>query len=376
MEILATHLRPTPQPAGGVSRSDLGTLLQPGRVLAGVVLEVNATEALLGIGQHRVTAQASSGLTVGQQLVLRVVAEAGPGGVPLDVLGGVGAGQESGLLRMLRGLVGFDRPIGELLQEIGKRLGAQANSGTTAGTTAGTAAGAAAGTASGAAEKLAAHVFRPGADGSELRQLLMNAGLSYEAGLLNAANRGASREETQALLLDLKAELLSQLDKLPAGSLRESVSRALSALEAEQLLNVARREAGEPLHWSFPVPDGSQWTTAHFLWTVHRDPEGEAEGGQGDMQRVVVGVDFSKTGPVRIDALLRPGSVSVRLLVERTEVADRIRKDVDELREKLAIDGRSVSLVVGVASAEMVEVEAHAMDIRYLREHHLMDVSG
>jgi hypothetical protein len=365
VEILATHLRSSPDPASGVQRTDLAELLRPGRVLAGVVLEINGREALLGLGQHRVTALAPSGLAVGQQLVLRAGPESGTQGVLLDVLGAAG-GQEPGLLRMLRAVVGLDRPIGELLEEIGKRLAAE-RSGTTGATT----------NATGLLEKLGAHVFRPGADGAELRQLLATNGLAFEAGVLDAARNAATRDEARALLLDLKAQLLNQLAELPAGSLRDAVSRALSGLEAEQLLNVARRDAGEPLHWSFPLPDGDHWTTAHLLWTRQRDA-GDSDDGTGreETQRVAIGVQFSNTGPVRIDAFLRPGALNVRLLVERADVAERIRADVEVLTEALASTERTVQIAVGVAPPETVEIEARSMDIRYLRKHHLMDVSG
>ena len=60
----------------------------------------------------------------------------------------------------------------------------------------------------------------------------------------------------------------------------------------------------------------------------------------------------------------------------KSEIAERIRADVGELAEALSSDARSTQIVVGVAPPETVEIEARSMDIRYLREHHLMDVSG
>ena len=360
MEILATHLPNTRGPIE-VQRTEFDALLQRGRILAGVVSEVTPSEALLRVGQYTFSAKSHPGLVAGQQLLLKATGDNGAGGVLLKILGGP-ATTESGLLRQLRAVLSADRPLGELLQQLARKLTGIESSqkGTTAGF----------------GDQLAAHVFRPGASGSELMQLLLRGGLNYEALLLKAGGPAGSRADAKSLLLDLKAKLLSQLSKLSEGPARDVVARALSGLEAEQLLNVARHEAGEPLHWSFPMLDGENWMTAHLLWTENQAEHESAEDGDGEYQRISLGINFSKTGPVRVDAWMRSDRLNLRVLVEREPVAAVIRASTETLIKALGQSDRTVHIVVGVAPAEEVEIEARTMDIHYLRENHLMDVSG
>jgi len=360
MEILATHLPNTRGPIE-VQRTEFDALLRHGRILAGVVTEVSPSGALLRVGQYTLSAQSHPGFEVGQQILLKATGEGTSEGVLLKLLGGSTA-TESGLLRQLRSVLSGDRPLGELLQHLVSRL------------TGGDAAKA--GTLAGLGERLAAHVFQPGASGADLMQLLLQGGLNFEASLRKALAQSGNKGQTGALLLDLKAELLGLLEKLSEGPARDAVVRTLAGLEAEQLLNVARHEAGEPLHWSFPVLDGDNWATAHLLWT-ERDPESEP-GSEGDdeYQRVSLGINFSKTGPVRVDAWLRKERVNLRVLVEREPVAERIRSSAAVLSRALENSGRTVQIAVGVAPHEEVEIEARSMDTLFLREHHLMDISG
>ena len=360
MEILATHL-PNARGPSDVQRTEFDALLRQGRILAGVVSEVSPSEALLKVGQYTFSAKSHPGLVAGQQLLLKATGVSSDGGVLLKILGGPAA-TESGLMRQLRAVLSADRPLGELLQQLGRKLAGigSAQKGATAGFS----------------DQLAAHVLRPGATGAELMQLLLRGGLNYEALLLKASGQTDSGVDAKMLLLDLKAELLSQLSKLSEGPARNAVARALSGLEAEQLLNVARQEAGEPLHWSFPVLDGDNWTTAHLLWSESHGDNESGEEGEGDVQRISLGINFSKTGPVRVDAWMRSDRLNLRVLVERESVAELIRASAGALTAVLEESDRTVHLVVGVASAEEVDIEARTMDIHYLREHHLMDVSG
>ncbi len=360
MEILATHL-PNSRGPIEVQRTEFDALMRHGRVLAGIVVEVNATSALLRVGQYTLATQSNPELEAGQQLLLKATGEKNGEGILLKVLGGA-AGVESGLLRQLRSVLSADRPLGELLQALGRKLAATVSSQTS--------------TAGNVGERLAAHVFQPGGSGADLMQLLQRGGLNFEALLLDAASRSRGKVDVAALLLNLKAELLDQLAKLGEGPTRDAVARALAGLEAEQLLNVARHEAGEPLHWSFPVLDGDAWTTAHLLWAENQGEKESGEEGEGECQRLSLGIKFSKTGPVRVDAWLRSDRLNLRVLVEREEVAELIRTGADALAAVLSTGDRKVQIVVGVATPEEVEIEAHTANIHYLREHHLMDVSG
>ena len=361
MEIFATNL-PNARGPIEVQRTEFDALLQKGRILAGVVSEVTPTSALLKIGQYTLNASAFPGLETGQKLLLQVTGEFGKEGALLNILNSNGE-QVPGLLHALRSVVGADRPVGELLQQLGRKLAALAKGQTT--------------TTSSLVSRLAAHVYQPGQSGQQLMQLLLQGGMNFEALLLKAAGKGVTADDVRTLMLDLKAELLSQLEKLGAGPAREAVMRALAGLESEQLLNVARHEAGEPLHFSFPVPDAGEWTTAHLLWTEGRkDDEAEGEGDDEEVQRISLGINFSKTGPVRVEAWLRPDSLNLKITLERKKVADVLRKRLDPLVAALEKVGRPVQIVVGVASAGEVDIGSHTMDISYLRDNHLMDLSA
>ncbi len=175
----------------------------------------------------------------------------------------------------------------------------------------------------------------------------------------------------------LRGRLALEMIGRDAGPVREAMARALAGLDLEELLNAARREAGEPRHFSLPLPDGALWTTAHML-LVHRegrDAEGRQGGGEESF-RVVLGVEFSRLGKVRADLLVRQDAIAARLRASRPETAQRLRRASQELGELLGSQGRRVTLTVLDATPEETEVANLSHDIRFLREHHLMDVSG
>jgi hypothetical protein len=172
---------------------------------------------------------------------------------------------------------------------------------------------------------------------------------------------------------DLKGRLLRALGELPEGAVREAVARTLAGIEAEQLLNLARAEGREPLHWSFPVADGERWTTAHLFLRRPEDDEDRQGGASEHGQRLTVAVDFTHTGPIRADLLLRSGGLAMRVTASRPDVVERLRAGLGELETRLATGGRKVWVAVAQAPEEEVRFDSEARDIRFLREHHLMD---
>ena len=208
----------------------------------------------------------------------------------------------------------------------------------------------------------------------ELRRALLKSLLGLEP---FAPRSGESEARAfTALESDLKGTLLRSLQGLPEGPMREAVARALGGIEAEQLLNLARREGHQPLHWTLALPDGAAWTSAHLSY---RYLEGRPRGSEGaraaGMHRVVVSVDFSRTGPVRADLFVREGSLTARLRVTRPEVARHLRERAGELEQRLAVAGRSVHLSIDEVPREDV-AEEHVQDVRWLFEHHVMDLTG
>jgi hypothetical protein len=192
----------------------------------------------------------------------------------------------------------------------------------------------------------------------------------------------ASPSEVQARLLarlesDLKGRLLRSLDVLPEGPLRDAVARSLGGIEAEQLLNLARREGNQSQHWTLALPDGSAWTSAHLSY---QRLGGRAGGGSRaqdrSVHRVVIAVEFSHTGAVRADLLVRSESLTARLRVARPEVARLLRARAGQLEQGLAGAGRRVHLSIEEVPEADVRVEEHVQDVSWLFEHHVMDRLG
>jgi hypothetical protein len=174
---------------------------------------------------------------------------------------------------------------------------------------------------------------------------------------------------------DLKAELLRARQELEPGRARNAVERALANVEAEQLLNVARSVAHEPLHWSLPVLDGSNWTTAHLY--VHRDGGAPHKSGpSAASQRMALSVEFSRTGPVHVDVLVRDSELAVRVLVARDDVAAHLRARLPELEQHLAFGGRAVRTALATAPEAQLRGEDGVRDVGFLRDHHVMDLLG
>lgn len=460
--------------------ASLTAVLREGRVVAGEVLQsMDGHSVLIGVGRHRVPAEAQVDLAPGDRFLARV--ERSGQDVVLHMLGG-STGEESRLLLALRSVVAEDRPIGELLGDVATRLRAAL-------------------AADGDGEpafarllrQLGTHVLGPEAGAAELRDLIARSGLDYESQLLGLAGGGkaaaqlhqtlaglvkqvlarlralwegqglkltAGQLETlggrlllslsglrpgggtgaealaqlaaqiearlgnglasgaagalrkvalgalpglvaellggqsdgaeleglfralqrsgdpELLARNLKAQLLAAHAELPDSSVRDAVGKAIAGLESEQLLNLARGEFREGWHLSIPVPDGAAWATAHLFYA---DPEAGHGGGHADgedMHRLTVAVEYSRLGPLRGELGVRDDLVAMRLLVTDDAVAARLRAEVPTLVERLGTGGRDVRVSVAVVSRPEAEVDALSTNIRWLREHHLMDKSA
>jgi hypothetical protein len=215
---------------------------------------------------------------------------------------------------------------------------------------------------------------------------LAGSGQRYEALLFTAAAaRALSPELLDRLRSDLKAELLRFHAASEEGAVREAVGRVLNGLDLEQLLNVARQRAGEATVWSLPLADGDAWTTAWFEVPPRRDEEAGQRGGREEHRRVVLGATFSALGPVRIDLVSSPEALTVRLLVTKPELVERMRGELRDLADDLVgaagtedrrARGRAVQVFVRLGSEAEATLGARPLDIGFLREHRLMDVEG
>lgn len=217
---ISPSLRPTLSIHG-----DLAAVLQHGRVVAGEVMQkLDGGSLLLGIGNHRVAAQSGVELPIGKRFLAQVE-KTGNGPVVLHVLGGETAAAEPKLVSALRGVVGQDRPVGELLKGLATSL--RSASAEVGGARLAKLAG-----------EVEGHVFKPGSSGAELQSLVARAGFHYEAALLAYALKGApglsAGEELQALAKKLAAEVAlaatqvhGPLEPAAIGALGEQLRRQL-----------------------------------------------------------------------------------------------------------------------------------------------------
>ncbi len=364
MEPIAAQSQPiSVRPVAASAGPELGQLLRDGRVLAGEVLQSLADgHVLIGIGRHKVPAQTSLRLEQGHHFLFQV--QAAGEQVLLRILG-QGGTDGGAFWRYLRAVIGMDRSLGELLGELAQRVqqerqqpGVELE-------------------ALGRALNGFADAGEPGADG--LRARILRSGLFYESTLFAAAARGFPRELADALGADLKGELLRAFQELPEGPLKEAVGRALAGIEAEQLLNVARTHSGEPQIHSLPLPDGAGWATARLCVQRRRRGSSEGEEPRDDPTHVVVGVDLSRTGPIRIDLLASSTLLQVRIQAALEPALARLEQDAGSLRELLqrsASASQRVDVFVQRAASADLAVGSRLDDIRLLREHHVMDVSA
>lgn len=209
--------------------------------------------------------------------------------------------------------------------------------------------------------------FMRGREGRLLAALLLGGagGDSVRGRLADAAFR--------SLGSGLRGQLVQFLLDAPEGPLREAASRALAALELEQVLNGARREHGEPLHLEFALPEARRDARADVFLRGDREGDGQEDE---DSSRAVVGVRFTRLGAVRADLSLRGGRLAVRLSVEDPEAVAPLTAALPELVERLHAEGREVFARVVEEPERIVDAVQESHDIAFLRESSLMDVEG
>lgn len=362
---------------GAAQTRQLGAALRVGRVLRGQVLEAFGDRAyLIRVGKHRFSLQADLQLSVGQCFFFRVEKGRRPDELTLRILSDPGL-TEFRLHDALRMVLRQERPLGELIAELAESLPAMADQLSASERQ----------LAAEVAERLAEHVLEPGADGVELGDLLARIGLGYEASLLRMGMDAPDPIDAALAGLvgvdhDLKAELLGSLERAGEGALAKELGAALAALEAEQVLHVARQVEGDPNHWTFPVRDGERLVMAS-LFIQHREVTEEAPLST-PRWRVTLATDFAATGPVRVDFSLGAGGVSMRVLVTRPELVAPLQERAKALQDELAdIIDVGVSkeflparVTVLLAPPEDVDVSRRHLDIGFLRNRKVLDLRG
>jgi len=353
--------------AGALGPSELSSLLRDGRVLrAEVVSPQTDGTLLLSIARHMVPAESDLRLDPGAQLLVRV--EEGRDGLVLQILAPPTESEEA-LVGALRARVGRQAPLGELLGELARILTTPRGAGTDGQ-------GAPAWSV-----PLAALLRGPEPGGEGLRGWLAALGLGHEAGVGALATERPGRSRLEEPRGSLKGLLLAAEADLGRGpesheGLRQAIARALTGLETEQLLHLARERGSDPAVLAFPVPDGEGWATARLRVPPRARDQGSGGAPSDGIGRVTLGVELSRLGPVRVDLVLGPSVLSARFLVTSEEVARSLRERLDELDARLGGGARRVDVRVRVGTPLEARRGFSPGDIRYLQDHPLMDVSG
>lgn len=350
------------------------SILRVGRVLRGQVVEAFGDRAfLVRVGKHRFSLQADIDLAIGQNFYFRVDRGRTKDELQLTILAEPGL-TEFRLQDALRMVLCADRPVGAVLIELLGQL-EQLEPELTAAER----------DASGKLRQdLADHVLEPGSDGVDLGDVLARSGLGYEATLLRLGLFEGNEPEFDWVGVDhdLKAELLAGLAKLGAGPLADELHAALAALEAEQILQVARQAEGDPNHWTFPVRDGDELTLAS-LFVQHREVT-EFDPLSTPKWRATFAATFHSTGPVRVDLTMGAGGVTLRVLVTNKQLVPVLQERAKKLQHVLAdivdvgvaAEFLPARVTVFPATAEDVDVSRRHLDIAFLRDRKVLDLRG
>jgi hypothetical protein len=351
---------PMPRPAPVVA-PDLASVLRDGRVVQGEVLQsFGGGGVLVGIGRHRVPADAGADAKPGDRLWFAVRSAAG-GAIALRALAGGDAGTDARVARALHALVGDVPPRALALATLAAALAAHAAGGHPTGVF-----------AERLRSELAAHAFRPGDGGAALADLVRSDGTEYEARL--AASDPGDFEARAASRRDLKSLLLSAIDSLPDGAAKTAAEAALHAVEADQLANLLRRGAGEAARHAIAVQDGARGATAYL--EVDADRERRENGGERDSQaasRVSLAIDLDRLGSVRAEIARIGSSIAVRVEAGTDGAVERLRDRIGELRERLSAHAADVH--VAVALAPDAPAAQHGADAEP-RAAHVVDLSA
>lgn len=345
----------------------LNVLLKNGMVVSGEVIESTAGIAYLSLGGKRVPAETAVELRPGQKFTARV--EKNGDSFVLRLLD-ASPDEAGGLVAALRTVLAEDRPTGTLVSRLVAELVEHAEGLDPREKE----------RVKALAREIERGVLVPKSDASpgnatpaaNLKAALAKSGVFHEALLSQggAAQIALARE-------DLKSVLLRALSSVTSGPEHESLLRALTGIEAEQLLDVARTSAGDPRQIGIAVPDGAQLATALFV--VHPDQHRDQEKPEKEAQpraAVDLAVSFSNLGPVRAEFRFEGGTLGVRFVVASEEVAARLASDAQSLALGISAGGKLPSLQFLTAPPESFATDAALEKVSFLRDHSLMDRFG
>ncbi len=174
---------------------------------------------------------------------------------------------------------------------------------------------------------------RPPED-AQLKKLVDDGGLHYEAKLARQEPRdidpSLARSDLKGALLQLLAAArdIGSSDALPMTQV------ALNGIEAQQAANVLAQADGTPYVLQVPFPDGGQWRTLNLAIEREAGRNTGDERSRGDF-RLLMHVPLTELGETWIDAGLAGDQFRAIIYLDKSEVCDRVRQQLPELRSEL-----------------------------------------
>ncbi len=192
----------------------------------------------------------------------------------------------------------------------------------------------------------------------DLQQLQQRLGHDQEARVLrlNSAPDKASGQQQQQqqvaqLQQTLKAEMLRFLDSGKANAVDTGAAAAARSLvegfSRAEADNAHRAEHGAPQWLPLPVGEGSFLRDARmFVLATEADAQHERNAGGAQQGFVVVLLlDLTRLGQVRVDVEVRDSAVGVTFRVVDTSTLHLVQGALDELRQQLLDEGLTVRFV-------------------------------
>jgi hypothetical protein len=186
-------------------------------------------------------------------------------------------------------------------------------------------------------EALKAVVPEPGRPPSakELKALVEDGGLAYEAKLARAADGGPDPTRTP----DLKGGLLRLLKAVPAAADAApplpAARAALDGIEARQAANALAQPDGGPYLLQVPFPDGDRLRTLDLMFEPDREADPEHPQPSAGY-RLLMHVELTDLGDTWIDAGTAGGAVRAVVYLDSAAARDRVRGGLSDLRAELS----------------------------------------
>jgi hypothetical protein len=174
--------------------------------------------------------------------------------------------------------------------------------------------------------------------------------------------------------VEFKTWLAALADGPEAGPERAAARAALESLEAEPFVALARSQLSEGAHLAFALSDGRGFVDARLVHRRAQEREGDGAQSATPSERAVLGLEFSRTGPLRAEFVLEPQALRVRLSVASEAVAQHLNGTLEALRAPLEALGRSVQLQVAVCPRDSLRVPGPEADALLGDGSHAVDV--